>query len=147
MKTTDLMLGDIITFKDVVETDEPPIPIKVIALGYQHHGNENEALVQIGNDECDIVTIDDDFAGYPLTPEILERSGFSLDEFGEWYEHEVSVKERNYWINVAFRNDGVAVYDLDILTSGRSSICIHKDYVHELQHALRLCGIKKEITI
>ena len=83
----------------------------------------------------------------PLTEEILEKNGFSLDEYGEWYEREVSVKERNYWVNVAFRNDGVSVYDLDILTGGRSSICIHKNYVHELQHALRLCGIEKEIEL
>ena len=83
----------------------------------------------------------------PLTPEILEKNGFSLDEYGEWYECEVSVKERNYWVNVAFRNDSVSVYDLDILTGGRSSICIHKNYVHELQHALRLCQIEKEIEL
>ena len=83
----------------------------------------------------------------PLTQEILEKNGFSLDEYGEWYEREVSVKERNYWVNVAFRNDSVSVYDLDILTGGRSSICIHKNYVHELQHALRLCQIEKEIEL
>lgn len=83
----------------------------------------------------------------PLTPEILEKNGFSLDEYGEWYECEVSVKERNYWVNVAFRNDSVSVYDLDILTGGSSSICIHKNYVHELQHALRLCQIEKEIEL
>ena len=148
MKANELMLGDIITFKDSVQADEIPIPVKVVALGYQHHGEENEALVLIGdNDTCDIVTIDEEFVGYPLTPEILEKNGFSLDEYGEWYECEVSVKERNYWVNVAFRNDSVSVYDLDILTGGRSSICIHKNYVHELQHALRLCQIEKEIEL
>ena len=84
MKANELMLGDIITFKDSVQADEIPIPVKVVALGYQHHGEENEALVRIGDDDtCDIVTIDDEFVGYPLTAEILEKNGFrKLETYG-----------------------------------------------------------------
>ena len=63
----------------------------------------------------------------PLTPEILEKNGwFPLDEYR--YEGDIALaKGRNYF---RLKN---------------TTICINS--VHELQHALRLCGINKEIEI
>lgn len=143
MRTTNLMLGDIITFKDSVETDQTPVPVKVIALGYQHRGNENEALVQIGNDEtCDIVTIDDDFTDYPLTPEILEKNGFESDTnmFG-LCDYELSE-------SYILENRGDRFCFVKRITGHRSTFhIIDIKCVHELQHALRLCGIEKEIKL
>lgn len=142
MKANELMIGDYVTFADC-QNDKYPSIIKIWQIN-----EDGESFASIdGGKAVDEITIDDEIVGIPITPKILEKNGFSLDEYGEWYEREVSVKERNYWVNVAFRNDGVSVYDLDILTGGRSSICIHKNYVHELQHALRLCGIEKEIEL
>ncbi len=131
MKAEDLMIGDWVSFRSAF-LDR----VDGIAIG----GHS----VHLEHDRWQPVS---DLKPIPITPEILKKNGFSLDEFGEWYEREVLVKERNHWVNVAFRNDGVAVYDLDILTGGKSSICVHKNYVHELQHALRLCGIDKEIVL
>lgn len=135
MRTTDLMLGDIITFKDS-ELDETPIPVKVIALGYQlMDGNENEALVQIGNDEtCDIVTIDDDFAGYPLTPEILEKNGFVYNDLP---------------FVQAWEQFGLALYSggNGYRIGCGNNVALIIDSVHRLQQALRLCGIEKDIKL
>jgi len=124
------MLGDIITFKDSVETDETTIPVKVIALGYQHHGNENEALVQIDNAEGnDIVEIDDEFVGYPLTSEILEENFPEPTDGLTWFPEEGGFNCHTY------------VPKCEINAFGLFK------YVHELQHALRLCGVEKEIEL
>jgi hypothetical protein len=124
MKANELMIGDIITFKDSLQTDETPIPVKVVALGYQHRGEENEALVQIGNDNtCDIVTIDEEFVGYPLTAEILEKN-FPDPEIVCWYPD-------NNTYRIIIGDD----------------VALNIKYIHELQHALRLCGIEKEIVL
>ena len=93
------------------------------------------------------VWTEDEIQPVPLTPEMLEKNGFSLDDSGDWYQREVSMKERNFWLNIAFRDDGVSIYDLDVFTGTKFSICMHLNYVHELQHALKLCGIDKEITL
>ena len=78
-----------------------------------------------------------DWEPIPLTGEILEKNGFSL--FGEGayvlFNEDMSIKfslrfpsKDNFWLTIG-----------------------HKQYpilgVHELQHALKLCGINKEITI
>ena len=163
MKASELMLGDIITFKDSVETDEIPIPIKVIALGYQHSDDENEALVQIGNDEtCDIVTIDEEFVGYPLTAEILEKNGF---EFGYTASEEefcsavgCGYPEEKGWcydegsgeIKIIFPNDtdgGLIRLDDQSADRHLELIFCKPVMVHELQHALCLCGIEKELEL
>ena len=141
MKTKDLMLGDIITFKDSVQADEIPIPVKVVALGYQHHGEENEALVRIGdNDTCDIVTIDEEFVGYPLTVEILEKNGFrKLETYGteKWLCD-------NLRLNV-YSSDGTWRFCAD--TNRNENSVIYIRFVHELQNALWICGIEKEIEL
>ena len=124
------MLGDIIIFKDSVETDQTPVPVKVIALGYQHRGNENEALVQIGNDEGnDIVEIDDEFVGYPLTSKILEKNFQEPTDGLSWFPEEGGFNCHTY------------VPKCEINTFGLFK------YVHELQHVLRLCGIDKTIEL
>lgn len=85
----------------------------------------------------------------PLTTEILEKNGFvkynevsdtppyDKDEEGNMY---YSFKgEHKFWgwwqPNNVYLIPVNAMIDLEI------------KYVHELQHALRLCGINKEITI
>lgn len=163
MKASELMLGDIITFKDSVETDEIPIPIKVIALGYQHSDDENEALVQIGNDEtCDIVTIDEEFVGYPLTAEILEKNGFKIVR-GFGYSETYPTYGWGYHKGLRdFASVDVTFYDepiggvsrlvkMETVSKKDDGInSIHScdiDSVHELQHALRLCGIDKTIIL
>ena len=75
MKANELMQGDYITFKDSIETDETPLPVKVIGIGYVWRGIENEALVEINGDEtCDIIEIDDECVGIPITEKILEKN-------------------------------------------------------------------------
>ena len=63
----------------------------------------------------------------PLTPEILEKNGFKdIDKEDNCDGYDI------YWTT----GDGFSINTQDL----------HLHYVHELQHALRLCGIEKEIT-
>lgn len=65
----------------------------------------------------------------PLTPEILEKNGFICDGSSWWY--------LDFRI-VLSTSKGVS------LVCGRQK---RFEFVHQLQHALRLCEIEKEIIL
>lgn len=73
----------------------------------------------------------------PLTPEILEKNGLAKDSYGchfyedEYMALEISVEEEGIYWTINYNE-----YDI-----------LKLKYVHELQHALRLCGINKEIVV
>ena len=72
----------------------------------------------------------------PLTPEILDKNGFKdMGFFGKL--------EIGPWRLICDSGN------LAVLHEGREEeyINIPISYVHELQHALRLCGIDKEIEL
>ena len=128
MKASELMQGDYITFKDSVETDETPMPIKVLGLGYMGRGIENEALVEIDGDKTgDIIEINDECVGIPLTEEILQKNFPTPEEIVWWPLNDGSFR--------------VEMQDDTHLIIGKYN------YVHELQHALRLFGKDGEIKL
>lgn len=76
-----------------------------------------------------------------LTQEILEKNGFKKE--GSWFiiegdYYDVSIKEitDSIW-RVKYCNTEFSALDC----------VLHIAFVHELQHALRLCGISKDITL
>lgn len=77
----------------------------------------------------------------PLTPEILEKNGFSQDPLNGhvfiFHEKsgEVIYYEYGPKYGLTIDNQLATIQDLKI------------KHVHELQQALRLCGIKKEIEL
>jgi len=155
MKPNELMIGDWVTFKDCQH--ENPILIKIIAIGFQAD-EENDCLVQIDGDKaCDIIAIDDEIVGIPLTAEILEKNGWEKDDDG-FYEpimelNEVS-KDRNgesIWLEWGIKGHILDV-EKEIENRNNGSLSISRaiikcEFVHELQHALKLCGIEKEIVL
>lgn len=70
----------------------------------------------------------------PLTPEILEKNGFE-ENCGRWYNSEALMEFEQY-------KDGWC----RTINCGEYSVYFIK-YVHQLQHALRLAGVEKEIVI
>lgn len=84
----------------------------------------------------------EDLSPIPLTPEILEKNGFVRDEKDE---------EMYYW-NWKI-SDNCVSYDKEtgivriFHVFGHLVFALPLSYVHELQHALRLCGIEKEIIL
>ncbi|MBR1525226.1 MAG: hypothetical protein IJ640_01015 [Prevotella sp.] len=128
MKASELMRGDwIATNRDYMPLAqvEDIIGDSIITKAAEY---ESEEI-----DEQDIKPI-------PLTPEILEKNGFKEDsEYnGCYWRPDCSkfcfVKELEDWYFAILYKGG--------------HICISEcNYVHELQHALKLCGIEKEITL
>ena len=75
----------------------------------------------------------DEVQPIPLTPEILEKNGFS-DNYA--------------YDNLSYATDFVGdIIGVHIVGKGGVMDEMYFKYVHELQHALRLCGIEKEIIL
>ena len=90
-------------------------------------------------DECDIRPI-------PLTEEILVKNGFEVHPFGcVWYQ-EKGIDFQNY-IVVYFRRNGEPRKVELCFVNKVSAEVRNINYVHQLQHLLRLCGIEKELVI
>ena len=136
MTTRDLMIGDYVTFKDCQNDDAPSI-VKIEGLGYQGRGVVEDALVTIDDDEYgfDLVEIDDEFVGIPLTDELLEKNGFKPQ--GTGWILEDSIGERIF--NLCRISNAYC-----LLTAGMTLAIQH---VHELQHLFRIAGMTREIKL
>ena len=75
----------------------------------------------------------------PLTPEILEKNGFTKDSGGEelYSIDSVSIIDVGYGFELFISNNDDEKGEFDGT----------KKYVHELQHALKLCEIDKDIVL
>lgn len=130
MKATDLMIGD------WVKCTDP-----------RCEGHQVD-LIDLCTEEVGLDGETDNFENIipiPLTPEILEKNGFirvsSSGKLCGWYLEKDLVAEY-YVIDVTYNNDRLYI---EIHGSATIEKCC--DYVHELQHALRLCGIEKEVVL
>ena len=87
----------------------------------------------------------------PLTPEILEKNGWKdisthTLKGCETYKLTYEQNSFDYTITVKLRG----YFKLQSYDDGYYTLCemdYGVKYVHELQHALKLCGIEKEITL
>ena len=80
------------------------------------------------------------FSSIPLTVEILEKIGF-------WYEQNVGYLMEEYEYEIIYNSWD---HNLRILKNREQILNLtyfDEMCVHELQHALRLCGINKEIEL
>ena len=76
----------------------------------------------------------------PLTEKILKKNGFSkLDNIGTYF-HGILEDSRYYEIEINLINNMLWINRMWFKANN-----IH--YVHELQHALRMCKIEKEIEL
>ena len=117
MKAEDLMIGDWVNLYD------NPIKINIDDLGVIERDETYDKGVH-----CKPV---------PLTSEILEKNGFTKDSGGE----------ELYSIDFASLIDVGYGFELFISNDEKGEFNGTKKYVHELQHALKLCGIEKEIVL
>ena len=127
MKANEIMVGDLILVNNR--------PTRVYGI-MERQGRIYDTMTNdISLKRCDPM---------PLTPKILEKNGFDVSD------PEVSIYR--------FEEDGQAfrfclrrMYDKDNHPNGYSFYAFNVlaiiDSVHQLQHALRLCGIDKNIEI
>ena len=135
MKANELMIGDLVN----LSPGKANIPnyVMIHAIDYDNHVSKDNVF--------DIVFLSTGLVQYnysirslkpiPLTPEILEKNGFVACQF--WHEY----KDGNITIQACIPSIRMKNDPCELVIEGG----IH--YVHQLQHALRLCGIEKEITI
>lgn len=115
IRCRDLMVGDWIT-------DEHGYPMQITAVG------EDYAYATFDGLEGDPWEFDDkDYPPepIPLTPEILETNGWWYDVEDMWLHDEVDFGIEKW-------NGRFQCYDINQ---------IKLDSVHQLQHALRICGL------
>lgn len=125
MKANELMIGYWVysTFCDK--------PCKVVGVEQYESGYANVKVTNVSGvkDINSLIPI-------PLTPEILEKNGFEF-LIDTWY---LQTEERKP-IHIRFMDGFIAIsINCNIIPMGLK-------YVHQLQHALRLCGIDKTIEL
>ncbi len=138
MKPEELMIGDILKYMETI--------VKVYSIG-----------VRIVVEECFgkntyIVDLDNLLKGLKLTPEILEKNGFTGGEYVNYIGNVWYLKQEEFVDLVLTVSHNTAIlwgkkklgYPY---SSGNNFLISNIHSVHELQHALRLCGINKEIEV
>lgn len=142
MKADELMVGDWIADKDGDEVRVVNIITEEIESTY--YGIDTNLGWTVPFEEAQPI---------PLTAEILINNGFEHNETTYWGERYSLVYQRN-GVNYNEIFELVPSYgeldeELDYMWFPASSAipALVIKYVHELQHAMRLCGIKKEIGL
>ena len=138
MKAEDLMIGD---WVDVNRSEGWRQFGKIIGV------NEDYAVIRFEDydDDWDADLVE--FEPIPLTPEILEKNGFKpiyTDKSAYLYK-KIGDKDDDYdSATIDLQQPKCCrVYSLKYKKTYEGSIV----YVHDLQHALRFCGIDKNIEL
>lgn len=136
MEANELMIGDWVMVNDV----DHPNPMQVDGM-YKKNGAYYAVLSSDLSADADMIE------PIRLTNEILEKNGFygmpyaflkiEDDKWLEYYYHEHRLRE--FW-------SGIDEWQNHSKIQERTFQCTCK-YVHELQHALRMCNIDKTIEL
>ena len=130
MKATDLMIGDWYCWEAEGKKYPMQVTKETFALSDKNIAN---------------------FEPIPLTPEILEKNGFEkigeTQQLSKYYRRLENKEHLDYvFVEMHIRANYVKV--IYIPSKGnRQNIEIDGCAVHELQHALKLCRIEKEIVL
>lgn len=125
MKANELMVGDWVAYRR-----DFPDKVDAIAIGGLSVHLEKDGWLRV-----------DDIQPVCLTPKILEKNGFSQDPLnGHIFVFDKNSGEVIYYefgpkYGLTIDNQSATIQDLKI------------KHIHELQHALRLCRIDKEIEL
>lgn len=115
--------------------------IKISGTPVQILGIRTESQVYVlETEEADYAyAIDADIEPIEITPEILEKNGWDVCING------INPKK---WIAYLVEEDALIVKGSDLVTiTTNTGKEISFNYVHQLQNALTLCGINKEIEL
>ena len=125
MKANELMIGDWVDYRGIYNRVAPA-------------------------DFCHFEWIDE-IRPIPLTPEILEKNGFLANKHVYPYPYyEYVVEENKLKVGFAFPQGNRTSYKEPWVYIDSERVFIEHlpcVFVHELQNALRLCGIEKEIIL
>lgn len=123
MKAQDFMIGDIVAVNNT--------PLRIAALGTAKAGfiDAKGEMFYCYYDNIEPV---------PLDSEIMKNFGFvcSYDDYHQWY---IEINHNNLWLEQSRIEPHT--YFMRLFNG------LKVRYVHELQHALKLCGIDKNIEL
>lgn len=146
MKSYELMIGDWILLKSVDYADG------VIRYVEEKKRVHVDILSRLEKQETKVVRDDCVYSiqvePIELTREILRKNGFCKDDDAVWAAH--CPEDKNFDLEISEPN----YYDegnpnrIIAWTINCCEYCILQfKYVHELQHAIKLCGINKTIEL
>ncbi len=136
MKTNELMIGDWVLH------DREPYQIRQLGIyGVDRDGEDYPAVCVGKPNGVGLIVERNEIEPILLIPEILEKNGFVLKE----------EEKGAYGVDIApyYTRDDVP---FEVFCDGEPFAIWFKDpvnikYVHQLQNAMRLCGIEKEIVL
>ena len=135
MKAKDIQIGDYLKYGIKVES------ITKKKVGYYIKPNECR-MHYTRLCECEPI---------PLTPEVLEKNGFLANKHVYPYPYyEYEVKENKVKVGFAFPQGNKTSYKEPWVYIDSERVFIEHlpcVFVHQLQHAMRLCWIEKEIEL
>jgi len=134
MKIDELMIGDWVRIGNIIAQITGLKKVsneqQFFSVYYYHTEDKTE-------EGCFI----DEIEPIPLTKDILEKNGFEVHrQFATFTEYWLDIPRK--WVRVA-PNSYIEIYNGE----NKNVHIDGKSYVHELQHALRLCEIDKEIVL
>ena len=140
MKAKELMLDDLV-YGLYPNGKRYPHPFRIAAVDI-YPTNKSPRIVTVGGYGFQ----EEHLAPIPLTPDILEKNGFKRKDDGITLVYKDGFEICVYFYQVHIEGE---IYN-DILISiafAEKDMCMPIEYVHELQHALRLFGVEKEIEL
>lgn len=154
LQARELMIGDWVWY------DNQPYQIRRLGIFGENRDGEDYPAVCVGKPTgIGLILERNEIEPIPLTPEILERMGFTVEEepkYDDTYTKDeytatmkcVDVRKCNVEIKYkTYRNDiNIISHDYNNILQYRS-IATQVMYVHELQHLFVLLGIEKEIAL
>lgn len=155
MKANELMIGDWVWY------DNQPYQIRQLGIFGEDRDGEDYPAVCVGKPSgIGLIIERNEIEPIPLTPEILEKNGFhingipnsitSVKAIDDWsddtyvWSRQETPDERMF---VSVYMDDPANFFVEVYCQYCHVDGIHVKYLHELQHALKLCGIGIEIRL
>lgn len=132
MKANELQIGDYVNYRGRI--------IKVTSL--YDKGGSNEVGWGI-KEETWVNAIN--VEPIPLTPEIFEKNGFEKCEGNEFSFYKKEEERALYQVLWSAEELYLEIAPYTSKTGEFNRMGV--EFVHQLQHALRLCGIEKEIDL
>ena len=135
MKVTDLMIGDLILINNT--------PHKIQAIdSIDAEIQADDELYYVGEDRHHS---ENKIEPIPLTTEILEKNGFEMFKYDGWvHYYRIFGNSAIPFVLHSMIGGEMLSQEVDIFSTSTNTNCgIDVNYVHELQHALRLCRLNK----
>ncbi len=131
MEAKELMIGDWVWY------DNQPHQIRELGIFGENRDGEDYPAVCVGKPNgIGLILERDEIEPIPLTSEILEKNGFTKEPDADGSHYRFILIDGHTKFSILYaRSVFQWLGPLDF------------KYVHELQHALRLCGIEKEIVL